>query len=163
MASYISSNRRIAYRFWIRKCFKTFCVQLFSQILISDRFTHRPNKPWTWAPRNSFLWRFIINLKFAQLRSGIASQFSLKRAKMSTYQYSNNTIILFATQYENDNITFHWSSAVSGGLALLWAFCQWKIEHQVRKCQLCERLTEEHGWTRERCRPSMWKWLQAVA
>jgi len=23
---------------------------------------------------------------------------------------------------------------VSGGLALLRAFCQWKIEHQIRKC-----------------------------
>jgi len=29
---------------------------------------------------------------------------------------------------------------------------------------LCDRLdTEEHGWGRERCRPSVWKWLQAVA
>ena len=46
------------------------------------------------------------------------------------------------------------SSLVSGGLALLQAFCQWKIEHQVGKCRLCERLdTEEHGLARERCRP----------
>jgi len=38
------------------------------------------------------------------------------------------------------------SSAVSGGLALLPAFCQSKIEHQVGKCRLCERLdTEKHG------------------
>jgi len=22
---------------------------------------------------------------------------------------------------------------------------------------------EEHGWARERCRPSVWKWLQTVA
>jgi len=43
------------------------------------------------------------------------------------YQYSNHTIILFATQYKNYNI------AVSGGLALLRAFCQWKIQHQIRK------------------------------
>jgi len=49
------------------------------------------------------------------------------------YQYSNNTIILFATQYKNWNIAFHRSFAVSGGPALLQAFCQWKIEHQIRK------------------------------
>jgi len=41
---------------------------------------------------------------------------------------------LFATQYENDNIAFYRSSGVSGGLALLQGFCQWKIEHQVKKC-----------------------------
>jgi len=29
-----------------------------------------------------------------------------------------------------DNIAFHWSVAVSGGLALLRSFSQWKIEHQ---------------------------------
>jgi len=34
------------------------------------------------------------------------------------YQYSKNTIILFATQYKNYNM------AVSGGLALFRAFCQ---------------------------------------
>ena len=44
------------------------------------------------------------------------------------YQYRNNTIILFAAQYKNYNFV------VSGGLALLRAFCQWKIEHQIRKC-----------------------------
>jgi len=28
---------------------------------------------------------------------------------------------------------------------------------------LCQRFdTEEHGWARERCRLSVWKWLQAV-
>ena len=42
--------------------------------------------------------------------------------------YSNNMIILFATQYKNCNI------AVPGDLALLRAFCQWKIEHQIKKC-----------------------------
>jgi len=47
---------------------------------------------------------------------------------------SNSTTILFAAQYKNDNTAFHRRSAVSGGLALLRAFCQWKIEHQVRKC-----------------------------
>ena len=52
---------------------------------------------------------------------------------LDSYQYSNNTIILFATQYKNDNPAFHRGSAVSGGLALWRAFCQWKIEHQVRK------------------------------
>jgi len=50
------------------------------------------------------------------------------------YQYSNNTIILFVSQYNNCNIAFHRSSAVSGGLALLRAFCHWKFEHQIRKC-----------------------------
>ena len=44
------------------------------------------------------------------------------------HQYSNNTIILFATQYKYYNI------AVSGGLALLRAFCQWKTEYQIKKC-----------------------------
>jgi len=33
-----------------------------------------------------------------------------------------------------DNIAFHRSFAVSGGLELLRAFCQWKIEHQLIKC-----------------------------
>jgi len=32
---------------------------------------------------------------------------------------------------------------VSGGLALLRAFYQLKIEHQVGKCRLCERLDTE--------------------
>ena len=41
---------------------------------------------------------------------------------------SNNTIILFAMQYNTYNI------AVAGDLALLRAFCWWKIEHQIRKC-----------------------------
>jgi len=50
-------------------------------------------------------------------------------ASLDSYQYSNNTIILFVTQYNNSNAAFHQSSAVSGGLALLRAFCQWKTEH----------------------------------
>ena len=50
---------------------------------------------------------------------------------------SNNTI-LFAAQYKNDNTAFHRRSAVTAGLALLRAFCQWTIEHQVRKCSLKE-------------------------
>jgi len=33
-------------------------------------------------------------------------------------------IMLFATQCKNENTSFHRSSAVSGGLALLQAFCQ---------------------------------------
>jgi len=33
-------------------------------------------------------------------------------------------VILFATQYKNDNPAFHRSSAVSGGLASLRAVCQ---------------------------------------
>ena len=56
------------------------------------------------APRD-FLWRLIINLKFAKLWRVVTSQFTLKRAKMQTsgldYPYTNNTIILFATQYKN--------------------------------------------------------------
>jgi len=62
----------------------------------------------------------------------MTSQFTLTRAKTQTssldYQYSNNTIILFATQYKYYNIV------VSGGLALLRAFCKWKTEHQIKKC-----------------------------
>jgi len=42
-------------------------------------------------------------------------------------------MILFPTRVKYDNIAFHQSSAVSGGLTLLRAFCQWKIEHHVRK------------------------------
>jgi len=42
-------------------------------------------------------------------------------------------MILFATKYKNDSSAFHERSAVSGCLALLRAFCQWKIEHQLRK------------------------------
>jgi len=34
----------------------------------------------------------------------------------------------------NNNTAFDRSFAVSGGLALLRAFCQGKIEHQVRNC-----------------------------
>jgi len=33
-----------------------------------------------------------------------------------------------------DKIAFHRSFAVSGGLALLRAFCLWKIEYQLNKC-----------------------------
>ena len=50
------------------------------------------------------------------------------------YQYSNNLIILFVPQYKNYHIAFHRSSAVPGSLALLRAFCQWKTEHQIKKC-----------------------------
>jgi len=31
----------------------------------------------------------------------------------------------------SDSIAFHWSSAVSGGFALLRVFCQWKTEDKV--------------------------------
>ena len=101
------------------------------------------------ALRNSSLWRLTINLKFAKLWRRITSQITLKWAKVQTssldYQYTNNTIILkycllrntiilFATQYKNKNIAFHRSSGVTGSLALLWGFCQWQIEHQIRKC-----------------------------
>jgi len=38
--------------------------------------------------------------------------------------------------YKKDNrpTVFHWSSTVSGGLASLWAFCQKRTNHHVRKC-----------------------------
>ena len=55
-----------------------------STIVTQRRFTHRPNTPWPRAPRNSFLWRLIINLKIAKLRRNITSQFTSKRAKMQT-------------------------------------------------------------------------------
>jgi len=44
-----------------------------------------------------------------------------ENAKSDSYLPGNNTIILLAVamQYENDNTTFHWSSAVSDSLALL--------------------------------------------
>jgi len=96
---------------------------------------HGPGSRAFAAPRNS-LWRLLNNFTFAKLRRGITSQFTLKRAKMQTFQYSNNRIILFFTQHKNGNSAFHRSSQVSGGLALLGAFCQWKVEHQVRKCCL---------------------------
>jgi len=61
----------------------------------------------------------------------------LKRAKTQTsvdsYQYSNNTTILFITQYKNDNNAFHRSSAVSGGLAL---------ESDVKAVLNCEKLID---------------------
>jgi len=87
---------------------------------------------WWIYPPNSFLRRLIFHLKFAKLWRVMTSQFTLKRTKMQTsnldYQYSNNTIIFFATQYKYYNI------AVSGGLALLRAYCRWKTEHQIKKC-----------------------------
>ena len=43
-------------------------------------------------------------------------------------------IILFVTRYKNGITAFHRSSAVSGALVLLRAFCQCKIQHQERKC-----------------------------
>ena len=99
----------------------------------SDGFTHRP---WPWAPRflspaQLLSLRLIIDLRFAKLWRGITSQCTLKRAKMQTcldsYQPSNNTIILFATQYKIDNAVFHRSSAVSASLSLSRAFCRRKI------------------------------------
>jgi len=50
---------------------------------------------------------------------------------VDSYQFSNNTIILFATQYKNDNTAF---IDFLHCLAILRAFCQWKIEQKVRKC-----------------------------
>jgi len=49
---------------------------------------------------------------------------TLRTTGLDSCQYSNNKIILFATQYKNDITAFHRSSAVSGALALLRAFCQ---------------------------------------
>jgi len=50
-----------------------------------------------------------------------------KCKRLESYQYSKNTIISFTTQYKNDNIAFHRISAVSGSLAFLRAFCQWRL------------------------------------
>ena len=78
----------------------------------------------------------------------------MQTSRLLSVQLQCNNI--FAMQHKNDNTAFHRRSTVSGGLALLRGFCQWKIEHQVGKCRLCERFdTEEHGWARERCRPSV--------
>jgi len=68
-------------------------------VLNSDGFTHRSSRPWPTAPRSSFPWRLNINYKFAKLRRGITSQFTLKRVEMlmstlNSYQYSKNTTIL---------------------------------------------------------------------
>ena len=82
-----------------------------------DGFTHRPwpRVPRLWGPRATPCYDDSL-LKFGKLRRGITSQFTLKRAKMQMsklYQNSKITIILFVTQYTNDNTAFHWSSAVS--------------------------------------------------
>jgi len=64
---------------------------LLSGTVISDGFTHRrwPRAPRFWGL--PFLWRLIINLKFAKLWRRITSQYTLKRATMQTssldYQY----------------------------------------------------------------------------
>jgi len=57
----------------------------------------------------------------------------------------------------------------SSEICSVWRYCvfasclsveDWTSNKKV----LCERLdTEEHCWARERCRPSVWTWLQAVA
>jgi len=31
-----------------------------TELTTSDGFTHRRNRPWPRAPRNSFLWRLIV-------------------------------------------------------------------------------------------------------
>jgi len=80
-----------------------------------------------------------INLKYCYSARRATENMSSSRSlpttgftiALETYQYSNNTIILFATQHMDDNTAFHRSSTVSGGLALLRAFFQWNIEHQV--------------------------------
>jgi len=54
-----------------------------------------------------------------------------ENANVKTYQYSNNTIILFVKQYKNDNVAIHRISAVSGGLA---------FEFDVTAILNCEKL-----------------------
>jgi len=49
---------------------------------------------------------------------GAMEQKSLRNTGLEFYQYSNNTIIFFATQCKNDNTVFPRSSAVSGGCEL---------------------------------------------
>jgi len=61
---------------------RLFRKEFFASVpVISDGFTHRSNRPEPRAPRNSFIWRLVTNLKFAKLRRGITSQFTLNRAK----------------------------------------------------------------------------------
>jgi len=58
----------------------------------------------------------------------------MQTSSLLSVAYSNNSIILFPTQYKNDNTAFQWSfSSVWWSLDVA-SFCQWKIEHQVRKC-----------------------------
>jgi len=59
------------------------------------------------------------------------SGFHLRTTGLDSYQYSNNTVILYAAQCKNDNTAFHRSSAVSGGLALLRTFCQCYSDRQL--------------------------------
>jgi len=52
----------------------------------------------------------------------------LKNIILDSYQHSNNTLILIAALYKNDNTAFHWSSAVFGGRVpskkiVHWANC----------------------------------------
>ena len=60
--------------------------------------------------------------------------FVLDKAGLHSYQNSDKMIILFSTQYNIKNAAFRRRSAVSSRLGLLWAFCQFKNEHQARKC-----------------------------
>jgi len=62
--------------------------------------------------------------------------FVFDKAGLHSYQNSDKTIILFSTQNNNKNTALHRRSAVSSRLGLLWAFCQFKNEHQSRRCCL---------------------------
>jgi len=75
----------------------------------SDGFTHRP---WPRAPRNSFLWRLITNWKFAKLRRGIVSQFTLERTKIPTCSpaMSNRNCLLSQKVCYHLNQAAHWKT-----------------------------------------------------
>jgi len=58
--------------------------------MYSDRFTHRPSRPWPraqrfWGRRAILSYDYSILTKnlFAKLRRGITSQFTLKREEMT--------------------------------------------------------------------------------
>ena len=65
---------------------------------------------------------------------------------LDSYQYSNNTIMLFATQYTNDSTVFHPCSLVSGDLASFLSVGDCTSSNKV----LCERFDTEELVGREK-------------
>ena len=68
---------------------------------------------WTRGPSSTVpsSWRVVLNWATQNLRLGGPG---MGIAGIDSCQHSNNTIILFVTQYYNGNAAFHQSSAVSG-------------------------------------------------
>ena len=186
------------------------------------------------APRNSFLWLLIANLKFGKLRRGITSQFTWYEQKCKRRTLISTVTTRWCCLLRNIRMTMPLFIAVRQCLVVLLfarSLPVYKIEHQVRKCCVkglipklslhwfrtrkdfglerrneCERPPrfptrpkvrlhsfcstgdimlrlsfflacaapamemaslendrydiEEHGWVRERCWPTVWKWLQ---